>query len=549
MDLPPMEAPASLATVDLLGKALPPALHTDANLLSLAICRAVNLSLEHGNCDASCLAYVDFARIAGPRFGDYKAGFRFGQLGYELFKRCGPKRFEGVFYRSFALCVVRWSKHVRASRDLLRRAFEATNRLGDLMGAAYASDNLNSDLLFAGEPLPEVQGEAEQSLAFAEKARFGLVIDIIKTQLALIRMLRGLALTFGCFNDEQFDEVQMESHLSSGSALAIGECWYWVRKLQARYMAGDYAAAVDAAAKAQRLLWTSNAVFEGAEYHFYSALSQTAYSDSAPAGERQQLLKAIAAHHRQLKVWAENCPENFKNRAALVGAEIARIEGRDFDAMGFYEEAIRSARANGFVHNEALGNELAARFYAARGFEDISHLYLKKARYCYLRLGAEGKVRQLEEMHPHLRQQEPAPVPPSAIGAPVEHLDLATIIKVSQAVSGEIVLEKLIDMLMRTALEQAGAERGMLLRLAVSASRAIAHLHQRDIIHKDIKPANVLVNPATGRCWLTGFGIASRVPRERRAPEAPEFLEGTLAYMAPEQTGRSIPGVISTRLG
>jgi hypothetical protein len=115
------------------------------------------------------------------------------------------------------------------------------------MGAAYASDNLNSDLLFAGEPLPEVQGEAEQSLAFAEKARFGLVIDIIKTQLALIRMLRGLALTFGCSNDEQFDEVQMESHLSSGSALAIGECWYWVRKLQARYMAGDYAAAVDAA--------------------------------------------------------------------------------------------------------------------------------------------------------------------------------------------------------------------------------------------------------------------------------------------------------------
>jgi GAF domain-containing protein len=94
-----------------------------------------------------------------------------------------------------------------------------------------------------------------------------------------------------------------------------------------------------------------------------------------------------------------------------VGAEIARIEGRDFDAMGFYEEAIRSVRANGSVHNEALGNELAERFYAARGFEDISHLYLKKARYCYLRWGAEGKLRQLEEMHPHLRQQESAPVP------------------------------------------------------------------------------------------------------------------------------------------
>ena len=76
------------------------------------------------------------------------------------------------------------------------------------------------------------------------------------------------------------------------------------------------------------------------------------------------------------------------------------------------------------------------------------------------------------------------------------------------------------------------------LRLAISLSRAIDHLHQRDIIHKDIKPANVLVNSVTGRCWLTGFGIASRLPRERQSPEPPEFVAGTLAYMAPEQTVR-----------
>jgi serine/threonine protein kinase len=76
------------------------------------------------------------------------------------------------------------------------------------------------------------------------------------------------------------------------------------------------------------------------------------------------------------------------------------------------------------------------------------------------------------------------------------------------------------------------------LALAINLSTVIGHLHQRGIIHKDIKPANVLVNPVTGQCWLSGFGIASRLPRERQVPEPPEVIAGTLPYMAPEQTGR-----------
>ena len=131
--------------------------------------------------------------------------------------------------------------------------------------------------------------------------------------------------------------------------------------------------------------------------------------------------------------------------------------------MRLYEQAIRSAHANGFVHNEALANELAARFYAARGFEKIAHAYLRNARYCYLRWGADGKVRQLDELYPHLREEKPAARSDEHDRAPVEQLDLATVIKVSQAVSGEIVLEKLIDTLMRTAIEHAGAERGLLI--------------------------------------------------------------------------------------
>ena len=185
--------------------------------------------------------------------------------------------------------------------------------------------------------------------------------------------------------------------------------------------------------------------------------------DSAAADERSRHFEVLTTHRTFLELWAENCPENFENRAALVNAEIARIEGRHLDAMRLYEKAIKSARANGFVQNEALANELAARFYAARAVDEVSHVYLRSARYCYLRWGADGKVRQLDEMHPGLREEGRAPAATSIIAAPVEQLDLGTVVKVLQAVSGEIVLEKLLDMIIRTAIAQAGAERSLLI--------------------------------------------------------------------------------------
>jgi PAS domain S-box-containing protein len=213
----------------------------------------------------------------------------------------------------------------------------------------------------------------------------------------------------------------------------------------------------------ERLLWTSPSFFEVAEYHFYSALARAGAFDSATEDPRERHFEALADHHRQLEIWAENCPENFENRSWLVGAEIARIEGRTLDAELLYEQAIRSAHSNGFVHNEAIAYEVAARFYAARGFQKFADTYLLEGRYCYQRWGADGKVRQLDELYPQLREAETLSNPTSTIGVPVEHLDLATVIKVSQAVSGEMVVGKLIDTLMRTAIEHAGAERGLLI--------------------------------------------------------------------------------------
>ena len=489
IELPAMTDPESLATLDVLTKLMAPAYFTNLNLVSLTVCQAVALSLERGYSDSSCIAYIWLSMVAG-RFGDYQAARRFGQLGYDLVEVRELKRFQARAYVDFV--ALPWMQHVGAGRDLVRRAFEAANKIGDLTYAAHACWLIITNRLAAGDPLSEVQSEAEAGLAFAQTARFGLVIDLIATQLGLIRTLRGLTPKFGSFGDEQSDEPRIEHRLSSNPNLARVECWYWVRKLQARFLAGDYAAAIEASLRVQPLLWTSVSHFETAEFYFYCALSHAACCDSVARDQNAPHLEALDAHQRQLAIWAEVCPENFENRAALVGAEIARIEGRALDAEQLYEDSIRSARANGFVHNEALAYERAAAFYAARGFETISRAYLRNARYCYARWGADGKVRQLDQSHPQLRDEPPVVGPTSTIREPVEHLDLATVTKVLQAVSGEIIPERLIDVIMRNAMAQAGAERALLILAQGAAQRLAAEATTSgDNVIVDLRDATV----------------------------------------------------------
>jgi len=458
LELPLMTDPASLATIDVLTKVAPAALTLmEANFHALAICWAANLSLERGNSDGSCDIYVRLGFIAGDRFGDYKAGSRFGKVGCELVERRGLKRFQARTYMLFGHFLIPYTQHVRAARDLLHRGLEVANKIGDLVFVGWCSGlYLIENLLASGDPLSEVQREIELALAFAQKARLVHVVPIIQTHLELVRTLRGLTRKFGSFDNEEVGDARFARNPNS----ALAEWLCCMRKLQAHFHCGDYPSAIEAATRAQRYT-ASGYIYQIADLRFYSALSHAAVCDTA--GQRESHFAALSAHHRQLEIWAEQCPENFENRAALVGAEIARLKGRDVDAMRLYEQGIRSARVNSFVQNEALAYELAARFYAARGFDDIAHLYLRKARYGYLRWGADGKVRQLDEMHPHLRTEEPAPGPTSTIGTPLEQLDLATVIKVSQAVSGEILQQKLIETLLKIALEHAGAERGLLI--------------------------------------------------------------------------------------
>jgi hypothetical protein len=203
-----------------------------------------------------------------------------------------------------------------------------------------------------------------------------------------------------------------------------------------------------------------------------------AFYENAAPDERNRWRELLITRVQQLGEWAENYQPAFGDKYALVSAEIARIEARELDAQRLYEEAIRSARDNGFVQNEAVAYEVAARFYGARGFETFADAYLRGARDCYLRWGADGKVRQLLRLHPHLTASE-GQSPTAAIGSPLQHLDVASVVKASQALSSEIILPKLIERLLTIAIENAGADRGLL--ILPSGGEYLIHAEARTI--------------------------------------------------------------------
>ncbi|BEU27487.1 AAA family ATPase [Paraburkholderia sp. 22B1P] len=511
IELPAIADERGLATVNVLGRLLPMALVTDRNLTALVACKATSLSLVYGHTDGSSNAYQYFCAMAARFFGDHHLGSEFARLGYELVERRGLEDFAAHTYLAFAISHLRWTEPVSASSAMLQRAVDAAESVGDFINALYARQNRITDQLFAGTLLSDVEQEAMRAMAYAEQFGFRHAIDNIGTQIALIRSLRGMTPVFGSFDTNKFSEADVEVYLQSSRSLSMSAFWYWVRKLQARFLAGDYVAAGMASEVASRFEWAWPAPFEQEEFHFYTALTFARMCD-VDADSRSENLEKATDHFQRHKVWVDLCPANFTARHSLMAAEIARVEGRDNDAMQGYEQAIKASKVHRLVHVEAVASELAARFYTGRDFPLIEKAYMHNAVDCYRRWGADGKVRQLEGEQLDLRSLD---VYGSAMRVThASHLDLTTVIKLSQAVSGEIILDKLIDTLMRTALEQTGANRGVLVLrrgsgLEISAEATLAGgsatvtLHNKTVSDSTVPKSILLRVQRTGESILS----------------------------------------------
>jgi PAS domain S-box-containing protein len=462
IDLPRATSPEAHAAMRVLATLISPAFWTDTNLFDLHVCKMVNSSLTHGTTDASTTGYAWLGWVLCYAFHRYDDGYRFGKLALDLVEKRGFVVDTARVHYAIGL-IVSWMKPLPTSIDLFRTAFRTGVETGDHSFVNFSASQIVIRLILTGVALDEVWRESAQFMDFAKQTGFRDGADLIVSQQRFIAALRGQTASLSTFSDEEFDESAFEAALTADRMTTM-VCWYWILKIGPLFLSGEYGQALETVEKAKKLLWATPGEIQVLDYHFYSALTLAALAETIPPDQQGEWLTRIMEHQKQLRDWALNCPDTFESAATLVEAEVARIEGEHVDAERLYEEAIRRAHQQGFIQKEGIANELAARFYTARGFETIAQTYLRSARHCYLLWGAEGKVRQLEQLHPQLREKPiPATSGDTTFGGSVEQLDVGTVVKASQALSSEIVLDRLIESLMRIAIEHAGAERGTLI--------------------------------------------------------------------------------------
>jgi PAS domain S-box-containing protein len=452
------------ATIALLANAIPVAyLGNTPQYFPLITLKLINCSLKFGHTKESCVGYTSFAIMLVSLYDDPHSANAFAEMAIKLNEKLGDITRRGTILHHYGDHINFWLHPVATGFPILDRAFRACMDAGDFVFAGHIAFEVIWQAVERGDRLEDLLDFSHQYADFAKGSRNDAVYHTICLEQQFFRCLMGKTLEASSFSDETLHETGCIAKVVEAGFIT-GQTFYHTMKLLAAYLMGDNAVWRHHAEEARRTLPGAMSMPMEATFYFVHALVLTRTYRDAADQDREAILTTLTAYEKKLGFWAKNCPSNFLSKHALVAAEMAEIKGDSQSAERLFEQAIESARRNGFTHWEGMANESAARFYAARGLDTVAVALLRNAHRCYINWGASGKVRQLDRLYPQLREDPPAFGPTSTIGAPVADLDLATVIRVSQAVSGEIVLDNLINTLMHTAMAQAGADRALLVQ-------------------------------------------------------------------------------------
>jgi PAS domain S-box-containing protein len=446
-------------------------LYTNApQLAPLVFMDLVNLSLKHGNFYMSPFGFICFGFILSGALGDLASGDRFGKLALRLVDKLKTPQSKAIAYLFHATVLQHWTEPVRNTIPLLEEGVAAALSVGDFTNASTMLLIRDYHAYFAGYPLEQVDSEMTSNSAIIYQFQQNSVANYhnLYHQAALNMLGKGndpLNLKGPLSNSE----TMLPQHLAANERSIVLN--HYLHPMIFHYLFEDYQTALDFGKKATAYLDGGLGAFSTLPFTMFDSLIHLGLWNQFTKAERKQAQKKIAGNLKKLRKWAKFSPDNNSHRVSLVEAELARVHGNSSQARELYDEASRLAHEHQFLQDEALANELAGRFYLERGMEDLARHYIRLAHRVYQSWGAVVKVRHLEEKYPtYMAQAEPgtgrlsSTLPSTTSGGHRHALDFSSLLKATQTLSSEIVLEKLLASLLEVVIENAGAEQGWLLQ-------------------------------------------------------------------------------------
>ncbi len=478
LDLPKMTDPNKLAALRIMtgiGTSVYLALPALFPLLAL---KAVRLYIQYGNNNSAAYGFVGYGLILCGVVGDIDTGYGIGQMALKLVERFNAYEDKTRVSVVFNVLIRHWKEHIKEGLIPLAEAYQVGLDTGDL---EYAANSMYNEAFLAfvcGQELTQLEHDMalySKSIRRLKQER-ALHINELQRQIVLNLIGKAAAEPFSLVGDAYNENEMIPLYLAEKNMYAIFSVY--LAKLQLCYLFQAYPQAVENAIMSEKYLASGVSRVNTPLFHFYDSLARLAVFPNASKSEQKHTLKKVAANQKKMKKWAKHAPMNNLHKFYLVEAERARVLDKDSKAWAYYNQAIDLANQHEYLNEEALAYELAAKFYLSKGHTRLAHHHLSEAYYAYSRWGALAKVKNLEEQYPQMLPQTNLNYSRSTLtttksalttingsSAPtLKHgasLDLASVFKASQAISGEIVLDTLLSKMIKIVIETAGAQRGV----------------------------------------------------------------------------------------
>jgi predicted ATPase/GAF domain-containing protein len=482
IDLPVMSDPVAQAAMQLLTTLFPPIIQGMPGLLPLLSTTMVRLSIQFGNAPTSTVGYVIHGMVLCAFLGKIETGSEFGSLALSLLERFNVQAMKSITFNLFAAFIQHHQQALRATILVLKESYSTGMETGGFLYAGYAIACYAFNAFFAGVDLETLDYELiaySANLAQVKQNVAQIYVDMVRQT---VEHLRETVNQPDRLIGTSYDETVILPKLHQNNDFAMIASAYLYKLLLAYYF-GNYQAALDHIASIKPCLMAISGMTQVPTFHFYAALTHLAFCPTQSEPQQAEILDQAASHESILHHWAQNAPMNYQHKVDLLEAEKYRVLGKNYEAGDCYDRAISGAKANEYIQEEALANELAAKFYLNWGKEKVAAGYMQEAYYCYAHWGAKAKTDDLENRYPHLlcpilQQSEPSVTmlgTLATIATPAYSLhssthkssssssinttlDFATILKASQALARSLQLEDLLYQLTQIILQNSGGD-------------------------------------------------------------------------------------------